>query len=207
MILSAYERKDSPFVHVQFTGHDGRKQCRKTAIRKDDPLKSRKVALALNKLEGELLNSRSPVDEGWLWVLPYLRTRYSAKRRTLAVYEFQWRNLRVFMDEYSIDGPSTLDRSHCFDYVHWRTKAKPKISYVTFDGTRRPNRQRAARTNTAIGELKLLGLVMDEAVARNYALSNPARRLKIEREAPHEKPAISDAEILHIYTELRSRPT
>lgn len=201
MILSAFERKDSPWVWLQFRRHAGeKKRYSKTRVRKDDPDKPRKVQLALAQLETHLLTTESETparDEGWSWVLPYLRARYSREEAaaTLRVYLGQWRALARFLARNRVRAPGELTRAHCMvDYVTWRTGLVKRRS-----GER-------ISLNSAIGELKLLGLLMDEAIERGLAETNPARRLNLEREERRLKPEITDQEAALIYGALEARP-
>lgn len=197
MILSEYERKDSPFVYIQYGEDYGNRQFLKTDIRKTDPDKKRKIKAELHRIEAQLLPIAGNVDlahngrDGWRWVAPYLTTRYANKLRTRQVYLAQWRSLRLFLDENEVDGPSVLTREIVFEYPAWRTTQVKQKS------------RRSPRINTAIGELKLLGLIMDEAITRHLARENPARDLKIESEPGALKPELTDAQIALILRELR----
>lgn len=199
MILSAYERADSPFVRIQYADTRGKKRYEKTTIRKDDPEKTLKIAKALNRVQGRLLHrseSETPVTTAasWNWAAGYIRTRYAGRKRTQKVYLIQWNWLLAFLEEMEIAGPGQLERAHVFGYIDWRTGQKKQKS------GRNPG------LNTALGELKLLGLLMDEAVRRGLAAANPARRLDIQREEPREKPEILDQEFPIIFEALRTRP-
>lgn len=188
MILSAYERADSPYVRIQFADARGIKQYQKTSIRKDDPDKALKIAKALNRVEAQLLSGKpQQSNASWNWVADYLRQRYAAKRRTAHIYRIHWDWLSDYFRQTDIRGPGQLDRAGVFAYVDWRTSQKKEKS------------GRSPQLNTALGELKLLGLVMDEAVTRGLATGNPARKLGIEREESALKPEMSDSEIVTIY--------
>lgn len=188
MILSDYERADSPFVWIQYADARSIKRYQKTPIRKDDPDKALKIAKALNRVEADLLaNKPQQSNASWNWVADYLRQRYAAKKRTAHIYRIHWDWLSGYMIDAQIAGPGQLDRAGVFAYVDWRT------------GQTKEKSGRHPQLNTALGELKLLGLVMDEAVRRGLAADNPARKLGIEREEPALKPEMEDAEIETIY--------
>lgn len=187
MILSSFEKKDSPFVWAQFAARRGeKKRYRRLDVRKDDPEKRERIRMALHQLEGELLAERcfNPIDSGsgWGWVESFIATRWGATSETGKVYLKQWASIADFFSGNRISGPSTLVRQDCFGYVDWRTA---QVKYRS---------GKHIAKNTAIGELKLLGMVMDEAVLRGMARENPSRRLKIEREESAEKPEISEEE-------------
>jgi integrase len=201
MILSSYERAGSPFIHIQYVAVPGaKKRFIKTRIRKDDPEKALKVAKELNKVEGRLLaaattpaEASSPA-ESWSWVANYLRQRYASRPATADQYRVRWNWLAHFLVEHAVRSPGALERAHCFDYLDWRR------AQVKEKSRRNPS------LNTALSEIKLLGLVMDEAVARGLATENPARKLGVERDAPRERSAMTDEEIEKIYAELKSEP-
>lgn len=198
MILSYYERPDSPWVRVQYSDGKGGKTIIKTSIRKDDPDKKRKIAKELNRLEAMLLTGKNAMPEddraNWRWVIPYLSTRYGAKKRTLQIYLAQWKQIYLFLEEFDIESPGMLIRDHAYEYADWR------CSQVKQKSGRSPG------INTAVGELKLLGMIMDEAVARHLAVENPARKLGIEREDTEIKPEIKDDEYLIITAALLKKP-
>lgn len=140
-------------------------------------------------------NEKRAADrQGWAWVVQYLATRYRAKNRSRAIYEIHWRWLWEFLAGHDIRTPAELRREHCFAYVQWRT------------GQVKAKSGRSPKINTALGELKLLCNVMNEAVARGLAVDNPARGLRIEREEAEPKPDISDAEATKIYAALALAP-
>jgi integrase len=197
MILSDYERKDSPWVWIQYADGRGGRKYFKTPVRKDDPDRLRKVAIQLNRIESQLLTeNRHDGGRGgdWLWVLPYLTARYAAKPRTRRIYLAQWRSLDLFFTGEGIGSPALLTREHVFAYIEWRQSTVKEKS------------KRTTKLNTALGELKLLGLLMDEAVSRHLAVENPARKLKIAREETESKPEILDEELRLIFEGLKTEP-
>ncbi len=200
MILSAIERADSPFVRIQYADATGKIRRLKTAIRKSDPDKERKVALAKNEVERQLLNRGAKAGGGgWQWVPGWLSGRYAAKPATRRAYEAQWKHLALFLRLRGLHQPAAVEREDCFDYVAWRRQPKKKTQA-------RHDPARAAGINTAIGELKLLGMILDEAVKRGLADKNPARRLGLAREDAAVKPEMSDAEIVRILAALQTQP-
>jgi len=199
VILSAFERKDSPFFWAQYSlGRGEKKRYRRLDVRKDDPGRADLLRIALHRLEGEILADRalSPVDHdsGWGWVPGYIETRWGGKTATGRIYSKQWTALAEFFSERETIRPSTLERTDCFDYVEFRTD---QVKYRS---------GKHISKNTAKGELKLLGMLMDEAVLRGMARENPARRLRIEGEETAEKPEISEEEEGKIRTVLKEAP-
>ena len=193
MILSAYERPDSPFVWIQYGADSRDRQCVKTAIRKTDREKKRKIALELNRIERQLLPSAQTIkQDGWRWVESFLATRYASQPSSLSSYRRQWNAVRIFLTEHEIESPSEVTRELLYEYPKWREKAFT---------SRRPT-----RLATAILGLKVLGLILDEAVNRRFIPDNPARRLKIKTEETPLRPEITDQMYEIIWKELRTRP-
>lgn len=200
MILSSYERKDSVWVYIQYARHPAEKKTLlRTKIRKDDPDKARKIQIAKNHLHTRMLTdqpqgeSRSAGDS-WLWVANWLRSCYR-DGSTLETYLAGWKPLSAFMVEFGIRRPSDLTREHCADlYVPWRIAQRKRKASSNVS------------VNTALSELRLLGQIMDEAVARALVDSNPARKLKIRRDNPKVKPEMTAEEIAKIYRALESQP-
>jgi site-specific recombinase XerD len=117
-----------------------------------------------------------------------------SKARSLRAYSIRWQSLTYFFRERKITSPALLERQHCFDYVDWR------MAQVKRGSGRSPGQ------NTAVGELRFLGMLLDEAVLRGYALTNHARKLQLPREDSDPKPEFSDENIQTIYKALRSQP-
>ena len=175
-----------------------KKRYRKTSILKSDTHRKAKIARAVKE---QLERMRSGVDtraagegDGWLWVPSYLRTRYGANERTAVVYAKEWISIREFLDLRGITGPDMLDRQAAYDYCDWRSSQKKHKS------------GKLVSKNTALMELKLLALLMDEAVKMGIAEANPIRRLGIKSVDPAMKPEISTEEEAMIRQSLRSEP-
>ena len=200
MILSAVERADSPFVRIQYADATGKVRRLKTTIRKTNPDKERLVALAKNEVERQLLNRGAKASGGgWQWVPGWLAGRYAAKAATRRAYEAKWKQLALFLRVRGLNEPAAVTREACFDYSAWRRRPK-KATQAWHDPAR------AAGINTALGELKLLGMILDEAVTRGLAAANPARRLGMAREDAPVKPEMTDDEIHQILAALETRP-
>jgi hypothetical protein len=60
--------------------------------------------------------------------------------------------------------------------------------------------------NTAIMELKLLALIMGEAVRLGHADGNPLVRLKIQKDKSAKKPEMTDEEIVEMDEALKQEP-
>lgn len=198
MILSTYERKDSLWVWIQFTDpRTGLRKMQRTDVRKDDPDKIKKTALAKNKMEAKMLEGaprEAGPGGGWGWPQEYLLQRYRARARTLQVYRTQWKWLEQFFAEARIGSPASLTREDCYAYLDWRTNQV------------KPASGRSPGINTACSELKLLGLIMGEAMKRGMVLQNVAAKLGIERAETGVKPEITREEEAAIRAALAKEP-
>jgi hypothetical protein len=79
------------------------------------------------------------------------------------------------------------------DYVDWRTSHKKKAG-------------RTVGRNTAILELKILAMIMGEAVRLGYADANPLVSIRLRRDQAEKKPELTDAEIVEIRGALKEEP-
>ena len=199
MICSAFTKKDSPFVWLQFACAAGdKKRYRKTGIRKDDTHRKAKITRAVRDQiqamrDGSACHAESALH-GWDWVPGYTRTRYGANDRTATVYRQQWIPIMEFFALRGIGAPAELERLHAFDYIEWRT------------GHRKQKSGKFVARNTALMELKFLAQIMDEAVAMNLALTNPVRRLKIKADEPVMKPELTAEDERTIRAALANSP-
>jgi hypothetical protein len=196
MILSEYTRRDSPFVWIQYGTCAADKRCIKTAIRKDDRERKRKVASELNRIERQLLplvsDDRPANGDGWKWVDAFLATRYAARPGSFDAYRRQWHWLRLFLRENEIASPAMVTRELLFEYPAWRKLARSV--------------KREPRLATAILGLKLMGIVLDEALNRGLIANNPARKLNIHAEETALRPEITDEMFAVIWRELQTQP-
>jgi integrase len=79
------------------------------------------------------------------------------------------------------------------EYLEWRTSFKRKTGKI-------------AGRNTAILEIKVLAMIMGEAVRLGYADSNPLVSLNLRRSKPAKKPELTDKEIGEIRKSLINQP-
>src|SRR6185436_14927826 len=63
-----------------------------------------------------------------------------------------------------------------------------------------------ASHNTVLFEVKLMAMVIDEAMRRGYCHKNPCRQLKERKHPPKIKPEISECDIPLIERELALEP-
>ncbi|MCC7519821.1 MAG: phage integrase SAM-like domain-containing protein, partial [Verrucomicrobiae bacterium] len=185
-----YTRKNSPFWWLKYR-RGGDIVMESTGLRwnnPDDTKKARKLK-AQRMLEEADNAQNSPQERFPAWAPVYLNDRYKSSPKTLLRYRNCLRAVLVFLGKQNIAYPRQLRYNDILDYVKWRQKPDDPSVYK-------------ACLNTVLTDLKVLRIVMREAVRRSFATENPCLALGIKREAAQEKPEISAQEIAAIRQEL-----
>jgi integrase len=181
-MASLYRDPKSPFWYLRKKGSNGKWKSVATRYRHGIASETRKAReeCAAASLEESRFARR---QDAWAtWVPDYLKTRYSntdTRRRALNA----WGRLSEYFTEQKIHAPQNVTYRTCMDYLPWR--------------------KRKAAHNTALLELKILGVVCEEAKRRGIISANPALRLGIAKERGKEKPELTDDNIKTIRTALR----
>jgi integrase len=178
-MASTFNRPDSPFVWIRFKDGAGKWKSANTGYRQDN-IGDRKQAelMAKRKSLEEMANKPVRAGNRWEdWAVPWIEARCGNRtNRTPKMYtNYFWRWLEYFK-ENEITLPAALRREHVIDYLEWR-------------------KEHGGHRNTAIHEIKFLGMLMDEAVSRGYVTVNVARKLHIEKTPPAEKIPWSEFEV------------
>lgn len=115
------------------------------------------------------------------WVPSWLEHKYGHLQTTTPDrYLRMWRRgLAPFLKESGIDSPAQIQYSHAQAYIAWR---------LLHNGKR----------NTAIGELKLMSMIIDESVRRGICQSNPVSRLRLSKDAQVHKTPWNDDVIYRV---------
>lgn len=194
-MASLYRKQNSPFWFIQFIDADGSRRNRSTSLRADDAaetvqartLRAQMEAKELNRTAGEITGG------GWdTWVPQYLE-RHCESPRTLQRYRGNWQWLALWLQECHYHSPRAITYRNALEYIEWRTGYKKRTG-------------KTASRNTAIMELKLLAMIMGEAVRLGHADANPLVSLKLRRDKPAKKPELTDAEVAKIRKELAVEP-
>ena len=194
-MASIYRKKRSPFWFIQYKDDTGTRRNKSTPYRTDsagDTVKARALRASLETKE--LTRSGGPLDEGgWeKWVLPFL-DRHCESPRTLERYKGNWQWLAVWLQAKKYHSPRAITYRNALDYIEWRTTFKKKTG-------------KTVGRNTAIMELKLLAMIMGEAVRLGHADANPLVSLKLRRDKPAKKPELTDKEVSEIREALKTEP-
>lgn len=197
VMASIYQRSDSPFLWIKY------RHPRTGAIRYESTGLRAGVAMSLRAAR-ELVAERTLAErrtrgiirqERWgAWVPSFLNERYRANPHSQLRYTTAWRTIILFLEINSIPAPRFLTRQHCQSYIEWRKLDDPNVM-----------KYRASH-NTALLELKTLGLIMKEAVFRGYAPANPCRELGIKRVTGKIKAALTSDDVVFIRERIVDEP-
>ena len=188
-----FKRVRSPFWWIGFEDCGKRKQ-ESTKLRHAVPLETRR---AREMCDAMTVHEHSPFtrDEMWgNWVPAFLERRYRNSPHTLRRYQGGWRFISIFLQINQVTVPRQLTRKHVNAFVDWRQHGHPDAGCYK------------ASHNTALQDVKLLRLVMHEAVANEFANSNPCTRLGDRPDPVPKKPRITEAEHERILQALGNEP-
>jgi hypothetical protein len=191
-MASIYKREKSGFWWIKFldpaTG-DVVRRSTKLTFNSTDTRRARQLAADYTYRESKLAHA-SPKERWDAWVEAYLTSRCGPDSR----YHGAWRNLRMFLTEKEIEAPRQLLRENCLEYLAWRAHADKK------------NGKYRAGHNTALLELKVLTIIMAEAVLRNWSPFNPCRDLHLKRAAGKQKPELPHTALEKIIAAIELEP-
>ena len=160
----------------------------------DDPNDTAKAKALRAELEAKEHHRVAAVNsKGWdTWVPTYLE-RHCESPLTLVRYAGNWKWLALWLQTRRLHSPRTITYRNALEYIDWRMSFKKKTG------------KRAGR-NTAIMELKLLAMIMGEAVRLGHADANPLVSLKLRRDRAPKKPELTDGEIREVREALKTEP-
>lgn len=186
--VSVYARTGSSKWYISYPGPDGRRKHKATSHGVGDHSGRRKAYD-----EAMQLAKQSAGRGGdWLWVIPWLRLKHSG--RTLQRYESSWSHVQRWLLDSGVTSPQAVRYAHVQAYMAWRVSQKrPRGTFISH--------------NTALLEVKVLGMVMRESVRRELVEANPLAQIGIRRKPGREKPAMTPDEIATIRTALLDEPT
>lgn len=189
-----YRKKRSPYWYVVYLDANKKEVHRSTGLRADDPNDTAKAKALRAELEAKEHHRTSAVsNESWdNWVPKYF-DRHCQSARTLERYICNWRWLNLWLQTKRIASPRSVTYRLALEYIDWRIAFKKKSG-------------RTVGRNTAIMELKLLAMIMGEAVRMGFAEANPLSSLKLRKDKSKRKPELSDQEISDIRKALKSEP-
>lgn len=178
-MASLFKMPGKPFWYLRHKV-DGVWKKSSTGLRHDDPNETAKAQEVRALAEAKEYRESPAVSVGWDWVEPFLSTSGIAPR-SVERYLGGWRWTALFLAEKRLDVHG-VRYSHVSGYIDWRVGRKKKTG------------KRAGR-NTAIQEVKILAMVMNEAVRRGMVTANPLVALKLRRDEAPRKRVFTDEEI------------
>jgi hypothetical protein len=194
-MASAYTRGNSPYFWLRYRTPGGDWKAKSTGVRIDSP-NGKRQAKRMAQLElAEETDLRAPVtgQAFSVWVPAFLHQKYATRQaKTYTRYGQCWSALAVYLEQAGVVTANQVTRKLAKDYCLWRTNPPDGAGVGS------------AKWNTAILEVKFLGLLMDEAVERGHITANPVARLGLKRERTKEKNVISREDQQEIETKLQS---
>jgi integrase len=189
-----YRKARSPFWYVVYFDANRKELHRSTGLRADSPNDTAKAKALRAELEAKE-HHREPVvnSEGWDTWVPKFLERHCESPRTHERYLDGWKWLALWLQIQRLHSPRAITYRNALEYIAWRTGYKKKSG-------------KTVGRNTAIMELKLLAMIMGEAVRLGHADTNPLVSLKLKRDKAAKKPELTDAEINEIREGLKTEP-
>jgi integrase len=194
-MASLYKRSRSPFWWIQFIDSEGERRNKSTGLRWDNPAETVQARAVRAQLEAKELTRSGAANTGGAWDswVPQYLERHCETPQTLRRYSGNWSWLALWLQLERIQSPRAITYRKAIQYIEWRTTFKKKSG-------------KTAARNTAIMELKLLAMIMGEAVRLAHAEANPLVSLKLKRDKPAKKPELTDREIREIRAALKAEP-
>lgn len=176
-MASLRQYKRSPYWYLRYRDLETGRWCEEaTKLRHDDPKETRAAQRMAEKhsvKEAQVAPDNS--GEFRAWVTDYIASHYQ-RESTHKRVSLAWQTISEWLNLRNIRHPRQVRYEHAQDYLSWR-----KVT---------------ARHNTARLELKFFSFILNEAIRREYAERNALAQAKVERQAPREKPELSDAEMI-----------
>jgi integrase len=192
-----YRQKKSGFWWIEFRDAAGLVRRRSTKLRADNKDETRKARRIRDDLRRREFERHDAYPEQWMhWVPQFLDQRYKSSPKTYSRYLNSWKHISAFLSARHIVSPRQLTRQHVRDFIDWRKFGDPDPDSLLSPCCH----------NTALHEVKLLRVVMREAVESAFADNNPCVSLGIRKEPVAVKPAITLDEHHIILDALRTAP-
>lgn len=195
-MASLYKRNRSPCWWIKYRDAGSGKIVRRATQFKIGTALNAKHARAYCKQLSyeESITKTIAATENWdRWVVNWINAKYD-NRYTKLRYLSSWDMLSMFLDKFEIPGPRALTREHCLKFVAWRTQ--PDL----------PNGKFKAAPNTAKQEIAILSMIVNEAIRRGFAATNPCRQLGLKTRRVPLKPEYTDDDIEVIRAAIDREP-
>jgi integrase len=124
------------------------------------------------------------------WVLPWIVMKYGGTQNTLNAYRGHWQKLAKFCAHADIHFAPQIRREFAQQYLAWRT-----------------DETGGAGRNTAIQEIKFMGMVLEEGIPRGFCDTNPLRKLGMKKDRSLGKELWTDEQIRVVQAHIEKTKT
>jgi integrase len=191
-MASIFKMTGKPFWYLRYKDKEtGEWRKSSTGLRHDDPNDTAKARQLRADAESAEFRASPLIKSGWEWVDRYIATSGLAANSKVR-YVGAWAWVQMFLQEFRLDVLS-VRYSNVEDYIVWRI------------GRKKRSGKRAGR-NTAIQEVKILQMLLNEAVRRGLVAANPLAALKVKKDEPAKKRAFLPEEITRCREALVEEP-
>lgn len=193
---SVYARTGRPVYYVSYYSVEKMARVHEATSFRVDDAEGRKKAFgfAQEKAKAAAVFKGDNDSERWeTWVVSFLEKQYRRQAKTLRRYMSSWRWVLHYLVEKNIPGPRALTFRQVRDYHEWRMDFK------------KANGSKGAGHNTALSDIKMLQVVMNEAIRREWVTINPCTALGITKQRAKEKLEITDEDMVTIIREMDVR--
>jgi integrase len=195
-MASLYKRDRSPFWWIKFRDASGKICFKSTGYRVGIASETAKARQMRARKTQEEADTARVSDKEFFdrWVLGFLDMRYGNRGSTHTKYRQCWNAISAFLEPIGIRRPRQLKREHVMEFIKWR-QTPPKDSGV-----------RPVCLNSALLDARIGRLIMFEAIARDFATSNPFSKLGIAADESEGKEEITEEEETLIRDLLKTEP-
>jgi hypothetical protein len=174
-MASLEQRSDSQFWQVRFRDRTTGKRSREaTRYRWNNREETRAARELCAKRTYEEKQSRTSThrDKWQVWVRGWIESHYADSPKTRGRYLTAWRSIESLLLDIGIEFPARLDHTAIINFIDRRRQSRR--------GKQKKNKKPIA-PGTVSTDVKVLRLVMDEAIRRKFATANPCLRLGLSR--------------------------
>ena len=184
-MASIYHKNDSPYIWIRYKNEANKWKGKPTKYRWENFGEVRQAKLLARK-QTEIEQTRAPRGSHQdfdVWVVSWLTSKYGGtNRRTFESYLQTWRPLKGYLAANGLTSPHQIRREFAESYLTARTKKTSR--------------------NTAIRDIKIFGMILEEAMQREFITMNPMRRLGLKRAPAKHKEVWKDEEIQKVAAAL-----
>lgn len=179
--MASLEKKEySQYWQIRFRDPKTGRRCREaTRCRWNNREETREAReLCARKTYEEKQRRGSSHNDKWqVWVRGWIESHYADSPNTQHRYLTAWRSIESILDDIGIEFPARLDHNAVMQFIAERRKSRR--------GKQKKNKKPIA-PGTISTDIKVLRIVMDEAIRRKFAATNPCLRLGLSRKPLRE---------------------